>query len=123
MGSNQKFRINTIIFCVIIISVMSLGHAVGIMIKAGIELNQNLYDIQNSDFSESTKQQLIDNLQNVSKVDVGSVIGGIGDIMLGLDLPFPFSLIIALFNIILISLIVYCFAFIIRAYIPFLPGD
>jgi len=124
MGStaNDQFRIHAIIFCLIIILTLYVGHAVGLMIKTDMETRQDIYNIQNSAISEQMKDQMINNVMNMSKLDLFGVIEGAGNVLLGLDLPIELALIYDAFAYILIGYMAYAFYCILRSNVPLVSG-
>lgn len=121
MGSiDDKFTIKTLLFCLFLFITITLAHSLAIVIKTSQEHSQQIEYIESLDVTDKIKQEMLDNIENESRIDYLDILGGIGDIILGLDLPFPFSLILAIVNSVLLVLIVLILALLIKAWIPFI---
>jgi hypothetical protein len=121
MGSiDDKFTIKTLIFCLLLFITITLAHSLALVIKGSQEHNQQVDYIESLDVTDKIKQEMLDNIENESKIDYLDILTGMGDIILGLDLPFPFSLILAIVNSILLILIVFILALLIKAWLPFI---
>jgi hypothetical protein len=74
--------------------------------------------LENPKIADDIKQEILNNRENESNIDLWDVVGGIGDIAFGMVYPFPFSLIIGIFNSLLLLIISICVALFIKEWIP-----
>jgi hypothetical protein len=120
MGNiDDSFTIKTLVFCLIVYMVIVIGNAIAVSCHASqlqTEGQQSINTIQNqTNITENIKQQMIDNIQNQSKLDPLTLIGGIA---LGTDYPFPINFMMTIVSTLLIFVIAYNVACLVRAWIP-----
>lgn len=122
-SSSEKFRIHTLIACLIIFSVLSLAHTLALSIKTDVEIHQLLFQLDYGNPTNTTKTAIWNNIHNLSAITGWGFLLGMADVFLGIDMPMPIPIFVTLFNGILLGLIGYCIAYIIRSFVPLLPGS
>jgi ABC-type phosphate transport system permease subunit len=121
MGTiDDKFTINTLILCLIVYMMLLLSNALALNVKNSLEHNQEEQLLEDPKIPDAIKQEILDNRENESNIDLWSIMGGIGDIAFGTVYPFPLSIIIALFSTILLLVISICIALFVKEWIPFI---
>lgn len=121
MGSiDDKFTLSTLIFCLVIFMLLVCANTLAMVVKDSQERKEFNQKLENPTIADSIKQQMLNDMKNQSDIDFLDILGGIGDVVFGISFPFPLSLIVAIVNSILLMVIVYIVACMIRAYIPFI---
>jgi hypothetical protein len=120
--SDDKFRMNTTIFCLVFFIVMSSGHALGLYVKGSLEAGEIERQLSDDTISNSMRAQLEGNLSNISKMDFWTILSGIGNVLFGMDLPLPFTILVSMVNLILLVAIIFVNWSILKAHIPFISG-
>lgn len=121
MGSiDDRFTLSTLVFCLVIFLTLACANTLAMVAKDSQEKKEFNQKLENPAIADSIKQQMLNDMKNQTDMDFLDILGGIGDIVFGMSFPFPLSLISAIVNSILLMVIVYIIACMIRAYLPFI---
>jgi len=102
-----------LIIASLLLTFVTLAHALALNIRDDTTFNND--DI-NIDFGSKDRPKS----ENETEWDISGIADTLGSLLIGLDLPFPFSLIVLIFNSIMIVVIAFCVSEIIKAWIPIL---
>lgn len=109
MREIPKYVPKWLLLCSVMLTLVTLAHGLALNIEESVDS----YDID-MEFGDKGRQDD----QNETEWDISGIADTLGALILGLDLPFPFPLIIIAFNGIMITVIAFCVSEIIKAWIP-----
>lgn len=112
--SDSKFLISTLLFVTIIFTMVTLAHGLALIVKGDMQTYEQEFIINPDEYS--TERQ--EDEQNFSQFDLSNPIDVLGSLVLGLDMPMPFPIIIIGFNAVCFSLVIYIVSEMIRKWIP-----
>jgi len=119
MGSiDERFTIGTLFLCIIIFIILLCANSLAVSVRNDLEKRAEDKLLENPDIADAIKQEILNNRENESNIDLWDILGGIGDIAFGMAYPFPFSLIIAVVNSLLLLIISICIALFVKEWIP-----
>jgi hypothetical protein len=121
MGSNDKFRLTTLIFCLVIFLLVTFAHILALEVQSETNI-MNIQTELDKAIPDSVRTELENNLRNQTKIDALTILGSFGAIALGVDMPMPFPILVTCFNMILLVAIGYTISSIIRSWVPFVSG-
>lgn len=114
--SRSEFLIKTMLFCIIIFSLVTIAHTLALVVKGDVD-KMNTNDL-NYSIGDKNRQ---DNGTSTSW-DLSSPAGALGSILVGLDMPMPMPIIITIFNVVMLTITIYCAVEYIHSWVPFMPG-
>lgn len=100
-----------LILCSILFTFVTLAHALAIVVRDDTTFDYGDFD---PGFGDKGSQEGKDE----TDWDISGIGETLGALMLGLDLPFPFPLIVIAFNSIMLTIIAFCVSEIIKAWLP-----
>ena len=110
---SSKFFLTTMVFCIILFTLVSLAHTLALVVKGDVE-SINTNDI-NYQIGNKTRED------NASKTawDLSTPQGAIGSILVGMDLPMPYPFIVTIFNVTMLTVVTFCAIEYIHSWVPF----
>lgn len=122
--SRAEFVIKTLILCTVLFSMTTMAHTLGLMIKGEVEqVNPSDYHYQFGSKDQPKYNESNPNADSkAGDFDILDVLTGIGALLLGIDLPMPFPIVVTAWNGIMITMIVFCIAEIIRMWFWGMPA-
>jgi hypothetical protein len=122
MGGDDKYRAGTLLFCVIFFVILTAGHSLALYVQGSQEIADLEDQLDEEGLSGELRTKLERELENSTDIDFLDVLSGIGNILFGLELPLPFTLLISIVNgLLLISIAILSWS-LIRAHIPLISG-
>lgn len=115
--SRSEFAIKTLMFCLILFSLTILASTLALSARDSLD-QYNTDDLDLDPYGTGARK---DN-ESESDYDISDTFNRVAEIFTLYTLPMPFPIIFTIWNIVLLSLILYCVAEIIRAWIPFMPS-
>jgi hypothetical protein len=100
-------------FCLILFTLVTVAHTLALIVKGDVET----IDTNNINYNYGSSNRE-DNTTKTSW-DVSNVALGIGAILVGIDMPMPMPIIVTAFNVITLSVIIYCAVEYIHGWVPF----
>ena len=123
-GSRSEFIIKTLMFCLILFSLTIFASALALSARDSLES----YDTNETGIDPYIPDGIdINETANASELtdtsyDVTGIFYRVAEILTMYSLPMPFPLIFIIWNVILITVIVYCIVEYVKSCIPFTPG-
>lgn len=114
--SRSEFLIKTMLLCIILFSLVTIAHTLALIVKGDVEA------FNTDDINETIGDKERDDNSTETSWDLTSPAGTIGSLLVGLDMPMPFPIIITIFNVVVLTILVYCALEYIHSWVPFMPG-
>jgi hypothetical protein len=113
--SRSEFLIKTLLFCIILFTLVTLAHVLALNVLSNVGVTPGDYG---HPIGGAGRQ---DNGSSTT-FDISNIGLDVAAILVGIDLPLPFPIIVIAFNGIMFGLIAWCVSEIIHSWIPLMPS-